>query len=303
MSRAASPSAKKPYGLQRVCRVWRIPRSTAQRHRAQQQRIGPPPPDRRRGPASAMTDETLLDEIRSTLQASPWSGQGYRKTWAQLRHRGIRTAARRVLRLMRDHGLLAPTRAGRARGPRTHDGTIIPEAPDRRWGTDATSVMTGEGRATVFILVDHFTGECLGIHAARVGTRFEALEPLRQAVPALFGSYRSAVAADAGLELRHDHGSQYTSDVFQDELAFLGITSSPSYVRAPEGNGSAERFIRTLKEQLLWLERFDGIESLTRALHDFRERFNQTWIMHRHGFRTPAQVRAEHATTALEAAA
>ncbi len=38
------------------------------------------------------------------------------------------------------------------------------------------------------------------------------------------------------------------SDAFQRELAFLGIASSPAFVRAPEGNGCAERFIRTLKE-------------------------------------------------------
>ena len=42
--------------------------------------------------------------------------------------------------------------------------------------------------------------------------------------------------------------SQYLSDHFQGELRFLGIRSSPSFVAAPEGNGCAERFIRTLKE-------------------------------------------------------
>lgn len=41
------------------------------------------------------------------------------------------------------------------------------------------------------------------------------------------------------------------SDHFQDELHFLGVVSSPAFVREPEGNGCAERFIRTLKEQLL----------------------------------------------------
>src|SRR5690242_16022522 len=51
-----------------------------------------------------------------------------------------------------------------------------------------------------------------------------------------------------GLTVRHDHGSQYMSDHFQREIAFLGIESSPAFVRAPEGNGCAERFIRTLKE-------------------------------------------------------
>ena len=51
--------------------------------------------------------------------------------------------------------------------------------------------------------------------------------------------------------VRHDHGSQYMSDHLQKEIGFLGIESSPAFVRAPEGNGCAERFIRTLKESLL----------------------------------------------------
>ncbi len=47
------------------------------------------------------------------------------------------------------------------------------------------------------------------------------------------------------------------SDTFQNELTFLGIESSPAFVRAPEGNGCAERFIRTLKENLLWVQTFN----------------------------------------------
>ena len=52
----------------------------------------------------------------------------------------------------------------------------------------------------------------------------------------------------AWTKLRHDHGSNYMSGDFQDEIECLGIEASPSFVREPEGNGVAERFIRTLKE-------------------------------------------------------
>ena len=52
---------------------------------------------------------------------------------------------------------------------------------------------------------------------------------------------------------------------FQSEIAFLGIDASPSFVRQPEGNGVAERFIRTLKENLLWVQRFETIEDLRLA--------------------------------------
>ena len=83
------------------------------------------------------------------------------------------------------------------------------------------------------------------------------------------------------------------SEAFQRELAFLGIESSPAFVRAPEGNGCAERFIRTLKENLLWVRRFATVEDLRQALHAFQETYNRTWIVERHGYRTPAQVRAD----------
>jgi putative transposase len=158
------------------------------------------------------------------------------------------------------------------------------------WGTDPTATLTGEGQAAIFITVDHGSTECLGIHAARQATRFEALEPLRQTVRHAFGAFAAGIAG--GLQVRHDHGSQFVAHDYHRELSFLGIASSPAFVREPEGNGCAERFIRTLKENLLWVRRFDTIEELRLALHAFKDRYNQAWIVERHGYQTPAAVRA-----------
>jgi putative transposase len=137
-------------------------------------------------------------------------------------------------------------------------------------------------------------------HAARRATRFQALEPLRQGVRRHFGAFGEGIAR--GLALRHDHGSQYMADDFQKELRFLGIESSPAFVRAPEGNGCAERFIRTLKENLLWVRSFDTVEDLRRALLEFRETYNTTWLIERHGFRPPAAIRNEQLQPAAQAA-
>lgn len=145
----------------------------------------------------------------------PFHGEGHRKVWARLRLRGVRTSKRRVLRLMRNHDLLAPSRVGTPRGPRNHDGTIIPETVDTMWGTDLTTTWTAEGQVAVFIAIDHYSAECVGIHAARRATRFEALEPIRQGVRQRFGGFDAQVAS--GLSVRHDHGSQYMSDAFQAE--------------------------------------------------------------------------------------
>jgi transposase InsO family protein len=270
-----------------VTRVWGAARATLYRHR----RGDEPAAERRPGPVGPMPDEALVEAIRKLLADSPFHGEGYRKIWARLRFAGIRTSKRRVLRLTREHGLQAPGRVGRPHGPKAHDRTIRTERVDEMWGTDLTSTMTGEGQASIFVTVDHASTECVGIHAARRATRFEALEPLRQSVRACFGAFAERIAS--GLKLRHDHGSQFVADDFQREVAFLGIESSPAFVREPEGNGCVERFIRTLKENLLWVRRFDTIEELRLALLEFQRTYNPTWIVERHGYRTPAQVRAD----------
>jgi putative transposase len=296
MSQAVSPSDGRPYGLARVCRIWRAARATVYRYRA-------PPraePPRRPGPAGPMPDMALVEAIRGVLAASPFHGEGHRKVWARLRHAGVRTSKRRVLRLMREHGLLAPSRTGAPRGPRAHDGTIVPATVDTLWGTDLTTTWTGEGQVAVFVALDHCSAECVGLHAALRATRFEALEPIRQGVRRCFGAFAQGIAA--GLAVRHDHGSQYMADDFQRELRFLGIESSPAFVRAPEGNGCAERFIRTLKENLLWVRTFDTVEELRMALLEFRETYNATWLIERHGFRPPSAVRQDQLSTAALAA-
>jgi transposase InsO family protein len=276
--------------------MWDLARSTVYRHR-EPPRAAPP---RRPGPTGPMPDAALVEAIRGVLAASPFHGEGHRKVWARLRHGGVRTSKRRVLRLMGEHDLLAPSRAGSPRGPRSHDGTIIPETVDAMWGTDLTTTVTGEGQAAVFIAIDHCSADCVGIHAALRANRFEALEPIRQGVRRCFGAFGKDVAR--GLAVRHDHGSQYMADAFQKELRFLGIESSPAFVRAPEGNGCAERFIRTLKENLLWMRTFDTVEELRRALLEFRDAYNATWLIERHGFRTPDAVRQEQLQPAALAA-
>jgi putative transposase len=293
VGQAVSPSTGQRYGVARVCRTWDLPRSTLYYKRHQRTiPIEQRPEPKRRGPLGPCPDEELVGHIRRILTESPFHGEGYRKVRARLRYQGLRTSKERVRRLMREQGLQAPQRVGHPHGPKAHDGTIITDRPDETWGTDMpTTVTTGEGQVCVFIAVDHCTAECIGVHASKSGNRFEALEPLRQGVREHFGGFARGIAV--GLAIRHDHGGAYMSDDFQGELAFLGMTSSPSFVREPEGNGVAERFIRTLKENLLWIRPFATVAELVQALREFKRRYNQQWLIGRHGYRTPSQVRNE----------
>lgn len=73
---------------------------------------------------------------------------------------------------MREKGLAATIRTGRPRGPRNHDGTIIPEAIDTRWETDMTATITVEhGQGAVFIAVDHCSAESFRLRLALIDFR------------------------------------------------------------------------------------------------------------------------------------
>jgi transposase InsO family protein len=274
-----------------------VPRSTFYQRRRS---AASPRAAAKRGPRTRYTDQELTGKIAQSIAGSPFHGEGHRKVWARLRLAGVRTSKRRVLRLMREHGLLAPARQLQPVEPKRHDGTILTEQPNQMWGIDATAGFTAQdGQVAIFAMVDHYSAHCLGIQAAERGTRLEALEPVRQAVREQFGGFVEAVAA--GVRLRHDHGSQFMSADFQAELRFLGMESSPAFLREPEGNGCIERFFRTLKEQLLWVRHFETTEELTDALLEFRQRYNSQWLIERLQFQSPQQ--AHQALLALEPAA
>jgi transposase InsO family protein len=282
--------------------VWEQARSTFydRQERAQKAVEGVKPA--RRGPKPPVSDEELLELIRRDLAASPFRGEGHRKVWGRLRFgKGVRVSRKRVLRLMREHHLLSPYR-GRQGEPIAHEGTITTEAPNVMWGTDATKVFTLEdGWVWVFAAVEHWNAECVGWHVTKQGNRYAALEPISQGLTKLYGSLAADVAR--GLLLRMDHGSQYLSDHFVNQVRFWGIKPSFAFVAEPETNGVAERFNRTLKEQAIYGEAFRSIEEVRRAVGKFVEDYNAEWRLEKNGFVSPRDARqAWFAALAKEAA-
>ena len=282
-----SPSTGRSYPLTLVCAAWRVPRSSVYALRSAGGGDGEPG---KRGPKTELSDEALVVEIRTVLSESPFMGEGHRKVRARLAARGIAAGKNRVLRLMRENGLLVPVRRGRPRSDRSHGGRIRTERPDELWGTDAARCWTRrEGWCWFFGAVDHCVTDVVGWHVAKKGDRWAALEPVRQGVRAHLGGFAKAIAA--GLGLRHDWGSQYRSRAFQAEIKWLGIRSTPAYVGEPECNGVVERFIRTLKEECLYLNDFETLEEAREVIGAFIERYNRGWLLQRHGYMTPARAR------------
>ena len=292
MSAAISPAAGRPYGVERVCRVFEYPRSSFY-HRLAVERIpeAERPVSFKRGPKTPLSDDELLVEIRDDLEASPFQGEGHRKVRARLKVlRGIRVSNKRVLRLMRENRLLSPYR-GRIGQPLEHDGTIVTDAPNIMWGTDGTRILTlDEGWVWLFAAVEHWNAECVGWHVIKDGSRYQALQPIAMGLQELFGSLGPDVAR--GLALRMDHGTQYLSDHFLNQIRYWGITPSFAFVEQPQTNGVAERFNRTLKEQAIYGRVFRNADEVRHAVADFVARYNNHWRLEKLGYLTPAEARA-----------
>ncbi len=47
------------------------------------------------------------------------------------------------------------------------------------------------------------------------------------------------------------------------------------------------------------MRRFARVEVLRLALLEFKDRYNRKWLLEKHGYRTPAQVRTDFATEAV----
>lgn len=283
MSQAISPPTGKPYGLKRVCEVWDIARCSFYRKCRTPEKRGPKP---------IVEEKILLEKIQKDLQTTPFRGEGHRKVHARLKREGIRAGRNRILRVMKENNLLSPHRSA-YNPPNPHDGQITTDAPNVMWGSDGTKVKTVEdGWVWIFTVAEHWNTECLGWHVCKVGDRFAALEPVMQAVRNVYGSLSEGIAR--GLKLRIDNGSQYTSDYFLQQVRYWGVESSFGLVRQPETNGVAERFHRTLKEQVIEGRVFNTVDEVRRAVKLFVEVYNEKWLVAKREYQSPLEARQNY---------
>ena len=300
MSDRQSLSTGKPYGVNAVCSTLCVPRSSFYEKKRRKRSKGRK--HKKCGPVPAVSDEKLLAFIKRDLAASPFMGEGHRKVWARLKFgRGIAVSRKRVLRIMRENNLLSPYRRPQM-APNDHDGEIITSEPNVMWGTDGARVFTlKKGWGWIFVNVEHWNSECMGWHVTKKGDRFAALEPVSMGVASEFGSVERGIAR--GTKLRMDHGTQYPSDHFQNQVKAWGMTPSFAFLEQPQTNGVAERFIRTLKEQAIYGRTFNTMEEVRQAVAEFVELYNESWLIEKNGYLSPRQAREAYYVREIEAAA
>jgi putative transposase len=258
------------FHLARVCRVWKISRATLYRH------LRSRPEKRSRSP---WTDAEIVRRLETLIESSPFPAERYRKLWHRLRLQGVLVSKERVRKLINENKLLPAY------------GTILAARPDELWGIDAARVTTTDGtKAFVIFAIDHCTGECLAIKTVSEETVTAWVSLIQKATHYAFGSLDIGVAR--GLRIRCDNLPLFRGKPFCQHLENFGIRTSYIAPQNPRGNGLAERFVRTLRENRLSLRYFATLEELAREMHEFRESYNEQYILQRWKYRTPHQVRA-----------
>ena len=219
-----------------------------------------------------VSDEALRSAIEAVSMAQPaW---GSRKVYQALRRApyAFRTSRKRVVRWMRELGLLFPAHEARVTALFGH--VTVPEA-NRRWAIDLTTTFTRDaGWVAVVPVVDCGCRSVLAIEVTRSQDSLHVLAPLKRALEREFGDV-AGVPQD--LELRSDNGPQFTGH-------------------------DCERLIRTLKEECIWQRDRESIDQLRAALDSWVEAYNTQRPHPALGWATLAEQRAELMPAALRAA-
>lgn len=253
----------------------------------------------RRGRKPNHSDAEVLAGIKEVISSSEFQGEGYKKVCFRLRKLpsgAIRASKSRVNRLMRENNLLSPFRIVKSVEKREHKGKITTTAFNQMWATDGKKFwVDGTGWCWFFGVIEHCNDEILAWHVAKKGSRFAALEPIKEAIRSQFGRIDKDVCKGMTLQLRSDHGSQYTSDDFQNQMKYWNLGMSMSFVAEPECNGIIERFHRTLEQEVFAINRFTSIEQAREVIKTFIDNYNKNWILHRLNLLSPIEYREKEA--------
>jgi putative transposase len=277
------------YGRARVrqlCAVFRISRQAYYRAQSTPVAVAKVTRAEREGPWA--TAEELEAQVRECAESHPvW---GVRKIHACLRRRGVVASRKRVWAVMNRLGLVLPPPEHREEGARL--GSVAVPESNRRWATDLTTVWTRrDGLVAVMPVIDCGDRVVLGCEVTTSQESRAVLAPLARALEEQFARPKDV---PDGLELRSDHGPQYTGgDCFElCQRWRLDHTFAP--VGRPTGNAVAERFILTMKSELIWTRDWDSADELRDALAQWLEVYHHERPHQALGWKTPSEKRAEN---------
>lgn len=240
-------------------------------------------------PRGSRADRTYDEQI--VVACGEKLAYGYRRVaWWLQRKKGLAVNRKRVLRVMRERGLLVRPRRLRARR-RKEWGRVEASRPNEIWQSDMTKVWAGPsvGWAYLVCVIDCCTREIVGWNLSHRCRTEDALVAVEQAVLERLPEG----SRQAGVTLTTDNGTQFTSSRFLQTLSRLSITHRRTAYHHPEGNSYIERFHRSLKEEEVWLNEYENFDQAKSSIATWIEEYNHDRPHRGLRGRTPHESRAQ----------
>ncbi len=235
-----------------------------------------------------LIDEELAKRIRFILDKEETFG--YRRVWAHLRFKEkLCVNVKKVHRIMKLKGWQCKLWNRSSHVPKaTHIQKSTVDIPDHLWCMDSTRVYCGkDGWASMISVIDAGSREIVGYRFSRRCRHIEALDAVEQGLIKRYGE----VNAPDRLLLRSDNGSIFLAREFVHRVKLLNIEQEFTPKYSPEYNGSIERFFRTLKQECVWLNRFQSFEEAEKVIADWINHYNHERLHSSLGYMSPHEWR------------
>jgi len=232
-----------------------------------------------------LKDRGILETIKAIKLDHPF--WGYRRVRAWLVHREkIQVNEKKVRRIMKEHKLMANQTVHKAkRTPQRNKPKA--DRPGQYWGIDMTKFMIPVIGWTYLVIVLYwYTKKIVGWD---ISLRSKATDWKRALEMAIDSEFPQGVRGN-GLKLISDNGSQPTATSFMKDMATLEIEQIFTSYDNPKGNADTERMIRTIKEEVIWLNEFSSLEEAKEKIGKWIEiDYNKLYVHSGLGYMSPEE--------------
>jgi putative transposase len=259
-----------------LCRWFGVARSTFY--------YRPPVP---RVPRVPVVDEDLVGTIRAIIDAEP--AAGLRMITARVRRDADKPVNRKKIHRILKLNQWQVRQRPQGQRPRVQGWASRATQPNERWAIDTTHLFCGrDGWCHLTAIIDCHDRTIVGWRLARSGRAEVAAAALEDAL-----RDRRIDTGHLPLVLRSDNGLVFGAKPFTSVVRRYGLGQEYITPYTPEQNGMIERFFLTLKQECVWLHRFENRDHAFRLVADWLDRYDGDRPHSALGYLTPKEYRAK----------